>query len=152
MAPSHSPAPPPPHHMSLFSTGHTDRLISCYNAVTSLPLVECCLSVMMMKNRWKVFSVVSDIYLLAHEWTDGDPGWTEKQVFMFISPLITAEISLYVCVCACDTLKYFQSVYWFPSQCVMITAELSDPLVRHWSYCINWLASLRRNNYTCIHA
>lgn len=29
-----------------------------------------------------------------------------------------------------------------------MTAELSAPLVKHWSYCISWSASLIRNNYT----
>lgn len=51
-------------------------------------------------------------------------------------------------VFVCLTLKYFHSLYWLWSQCVMMTAELSAPLVKHWSYCISWLASLIRNNYT----
>lgn len=51
-------------------------------------------------------------------------------------------------VFVCLTLKYFHSLCWFWSQCVMMTAELSAPLVKHWSYCISWLASLIRNNYT----
>lgn len=48
----------------------------------------------------------------------------------------------------CITLKYPHSVFWFCSQCVTITAELSVPLVRHWSYCISCFASLMRNNCT----
>lgn len=43
------------------------------------------------------------------------------------------------------TLKYFHSVNSFRLQCVMMTA-LSEPFVRHWSYCISWLASFIRNS------
>lgn len=45
------------------------------------------------------------------------------------------------------TLKYLHSVFSFMLQCVTITADPSGPFVKHWSYCMSWLASFILKSY-----